>query len=109
VLTGEESMLGPALTQLLGRLAVIPQKQRTEEQEALFTELHLLFVALPDRPKLTHVELDVQLRQILPSAANNIVDKMLSYTKPYEPKPVPSAEQCKKCNQNFPVMTQPSA
>jgi hypothetical protein len=91
-------MLGPALTHLLEVLAEIPT--RTEDQQALFTELSLLFAAFPrNEADEQHKEAGKRLRE-----RHNI--HTFSYTKPYT-GPYKPKTKCHKCSQYFPVSTQP--
>jgi hypothetical protein len=100
---GGQSMLGPALTHLLHTLASIKEKDRTDEQKAIFAELRLLFMAFPpsseDKPHLS------KTAQLLARPDFNIAGVIL---EPYQPPP-PSGKKCKTCGQNFPVMTQPKS
>jgi hypothetical protein len=94
-------MLGPALTNLYGRLAGIPAAERTTEQKALLAELQLLSAAEAEiTPKLG------QLGSIIDPDALGF----FSITRPERTRPDPNAggTTCKTCGQYFPVSTQPS-
>jgi hypothetical protein len=99
-----QTMLGPALTQLLGRLSVIPDKERTPEQTALYKELALLFAAVPNHPGPAHAKLDSQLRVKLRDDIH-----LSAITGPYDPPAEPIIVRCNTCGQAFPIMTQPKS
>jgi hypothetical protein len=46
----EDAVLGPALTEMLHRIASMPNGKRTVEQEKVLHELGLLFAAFPGDP-----------------------------------------------------------
>jgi hypothetical protein len=96
-------MLGPALTQLFGRLSAIPERERTTEQKAQLSELALLFASTPDHPRPAHLELDTQLRAKLHGADM----RLFAITEPYDPPPQTPLVRCNVCQQAFPIMTQP--
>lgn len=94
-------MLGPALTRFLERLADIPDGERTEEQKALFAELRALFAAFPvEQPNNEHAAANIRLRKR--SEFNLFAGYTAPYTGPYQP-----GEKCHRCEQYFPVATQP--
>lgn len=106
-------MLGPALSQLLGRLLVIPDDERSQEQKALLSELASLLVAnTAEEPRAIAGKSRIM--------ANTLSDgriELFSITEPFRPTPEsitepyepPALQRCSRCNQAFPITTQPKA
>jgi len=131
-------MLGPALTNLLHRLAEIPAPDRTPNQQALFEELNWLFAAslgegpgdaasaqtnalraAPEIQSFLDSDLVKAFRLAPTVAALRNSRAFASITYSYDPTanapmstypldPASSGQKCNKCKQYFPVSTQPS-